>query len=185
MNTSYGYCFRDELERFVDDSDSVDLDKCGTENVVRVWLVDSSFHSNFSFALRKLQDAKLVIDQFGFHLDVTGIQRGNETIDEQARLSDKLTVLVNDIDAAMKRLENPLCGGNVYKECDKAKYTYSFKCEVEAFVDGLEANELFKARLLKDMDVKKVMEILANPHCEVIRPLCVDYNLIEVNDGWC
>ena len=30
----------------------------------------------------------------------------------------------------------------------------------------------------------KVIEILTNPNCEVVRPLCVDYNLIEVNDGW-
>ena len=44
-------------------------------------------------------------------------------------------------------------------------------------------NELFKARLLKDM--KRVIEILANPFCEVIRPLRIDYNLIEVNDGRC
>ena len=183
MNTSYQYCFRDELESFVDASDSVDLDECGTENVVRVWLFDSSFHSNLSYALRKLQDSKLVIDQFGFQLDVTGIQRGSETIEEQARLSDKLTVLVNDIGIAMKRLGYALYGGKVYKKCDKTKYTYSFKCEVEAFVNSLAANELFKARLLKDM--KKVIEILANPHCQVIRPLCVDYNLIEVNDGWC
>ena len=71
----------------------------------------------------------------------------------------------------------------MYKKCDKAKYTYSYKCEVEAYVNGLAANELFKARLLKDM--KRVIEILANPFCEVIRPLCVDYNLIEVNDGRC
>ena len=33
--------------------------------------------------------------------------------------------------------------------------------------------------------MKKVIDILANPHCEVIRPLCVDYNLIEVNEGQC
>ncbi|KAK2548309.1 hypothetical protein P5673_031541 [Acropora cervicornis] len=33
--------------------------------------------------------------------------------------------------------------------------------------------------------MKRVIEILANPFCEVIRPLCVDYNLIEVNDGRC
>ncbi|KAL9974212.1 hypothetical protein ACROYT_G011226 [Oculina patagonica] len=33
--------------------------------------------------------------------------------------------------------------------------------------------------------MKKVNEILANPHCEVIRPLCVDYDLIEVNEGQC
>jgi len=183
VNSSYQYCFRDELESFVGDAGSVDLDECGTENVVRVWLVDPSFHSSLSWALRKLQDAKLVIDQFGFQLDGTGIHRGNETVEEQARLSDKLTVLVNDIGIAMKRLGYALYGGKVYKKCDKAKYTYSYKCEVEAFVNSLAANELFKARLLKDM--KKVIVILANPHCEVIRPLCVDYNLIEVNEGQC
>ena len=54
---------------------------------------------------------------------------------------------------------------------------------MEAFVKSLAANQSFKARLLKDM--KKVIEILANPHCKVIRPLCVDYNLIEVNEGQC
>ena len=71
----------------------------------------------------------------------------------------------------------------MYKKCDKAKYTYSYKCEVETYVNGLAANELFKARLLKYM--KRVIEILANPFCEVIRPLRVDHNLIEVNDGRC
>jgi len=92
-------------------------------------------------------------------------------------------VLVNDIGIAMKRLGYALYGGKVYKKCDKAKYTYSYKCEVEALVNSLAANESFKARLLKDM--KKVIDILANSHCEVIRPLCVDYNLIDVNDGKC
>ena len=183
VSSSYQYCFRDEFESFVGDADSVDLDECGTENVVRVCLVNPSFYSSLSWALKKLQDAKLVIDQFGFQLDGSAVPRENEIVDEQARLSDKLTLLVNDIGIAMKRLGYALYGGKVYKKCDKAKYTYSYKCEVEAFVNSLAANESFKARLLKDM--KKVIDILANPHCEVIRPLCVDYNLIEVNDGKC
>ena len=89
---------------------------------------------------------------------------------------------MNDIGIAMKRLGYALYGGKVYKKCDKTKYTYSFKCEVEAFVSSLAANELFKARLLKNM--KKVIEILANLRCQVVRPLCVNYNLNEVNDGW-
>ena len=109
--------------------------------------------------------------------DGMGVQRGKELFEEQPMLSDKLTVLVNDIGIAMKKLGYTLYGGKVYKKCDKAKYTYSYKCEVEAYVNGLAANELFKARLLKD--------ILANPFCEVIRPLRVDYNLTEVNDGRC
>ena len=183
VNSSYQHCFLDEFESILGDADSVNLDECSTENVVQVWLVDPSFHSSLLWALRKLQDAKLVIDQFGFQLDGTGIERGNETVEEQARLSDKLTVFVNDIGIAMKRLVYALYGGKVYKKCNKAKYTYSYKCKVDAFVNSLAANELFKARLLKDM--KKVIDILSNPHCEVVRPLCVDYNLIEVNEGQC
>ena len=49
-------------------------------------------------------------------------------------------------------------------------------------MNSLAANA-FKARLLKDM--KKVIDLLADPDCEVIRPITVDYNLIEVNDGYC
>ena len=103
----------------------------------------------------KLKDAKLVIEHFGFQVDGSDIQTGNETVVEQARLSDKLTVLVNDIGIAMKKLGYVLYAGKVYKKCDKARYTYWYKCQVEAFVKTLAANQSFKARLLKDM--KKVI----------------------------
>ena len=43
----------------------------------------------------------------------------------------------------------------------------------------LAANESFKGRLLKNM--RRVID----PDCEVIRPISVDYNLIEVNAGRC
>ena len=118
-----------------------------------------------------------------FQLDGTGIQRGKETVEEQAKLSDKLTVLVNDIGIAIKKLGYALYGGKVYTKCDKANYSYSYECKVEAFVNSLAGNELFKTRLLKDM--KKIIDILGIPNCEVIRPFCVDYNLIEVNEGQC
>ena len=45
--------------------------------------------------------------------------------------------------------------------------TYSYKCDVKAFVNSLAAKESFKARMLRD--VKKVIDILADPDCEVIR----------------
>ena len=75
-----------------------------------------------SWALGKLQDVKLVIDQFGFQLDGSAVPGENEIVDEQARLSDKLTVLVNDIGIAMKRLGYALYRGKVYKKCDKSNY---------------------------------------------------------------
>lgn len=184
VNSSYQHCFQDEFESFMGEIYPVDLDDCGTEKIVRVCLIDHSFQGSLSCALNKLQDKRLVVDQFGFQLDGgSDIQTGNETIEEQARLSDKFTVLVNDIGIAMKSLGYALYNGKVYKKCEKAKYTYTYKCDVVAFVHGLAGNELFKGRLLKDM--KKVIDTLANPYCEVIRPLRVDYNLIEVSNGQC
>ena len=132
MNSSYRYCYRDEFESLVSDSDSVDLAEFGSEKVVRVWLVDPSFQSNLSWALQKLQDAKLIVDRYGVQLDGVGVQRGREPFEEQAMLSGKLKVLVNDIGIAMKKLGYAPYGGKVYKKCDKARYTYSYKCEVEA-----------------------------------------------------
>ena len=183
VQSSYRHCFQDEFEKFLGEVNSQDIEECGAENVVRICLVDHSFQSSLSLAIGKLQDAKLVIDQFGFREDDSASQVTRETGIEQARLSDKLTVLINDIGIAMKKLGYALYGGRVYKKCERARYSYWYKCEMEAFINTLAANETFKDRLLKDM--RKVIEILSNPHCEVIRPLCVDYNLIKVNDGQC
>ena len=76
----------------------------------------------------------------------------------------------------MRKLEYALYRGTIYRKCEGA--TYAFKCNVKAFVNSQAANESFKTRLLKDM--KKVIDLLADPDCEVIRPIRVDYNLIEV-----
>ena len=86
------------------------------------------------------------MNQFGVN-DNGSITTG----DEEARLSDKLTVLVNDIGIAMKEMEYALSRGKIYKKCPIAMYTNTYKCEVRAFINCLAANELFKARLLRDM----------------------------------
>ena len=116
VNSSYQYCFRDELESFIGETDSVYLDDCGTEKFVRVCLVDPSFQGSLSWALSKVQNKKLVVVQFGFQLDGgSGIQTGNKTVEEQTRLSDNFTVLVNEIGIAMKRLGYALYSGKVYE----------------------------------------------------------------------
>ena len=42
------------------------------------------------------------------------------------------------------------------------------------FINSLAANELFKVLLLKDM--RKIIDILSDPDCEVICPISIDYN---------
>ena len=148
---------------------------CGTETVARVRVKNSSLSSALQFFIAKLRDAKLEIDTFGFQED------NRQSTDEEARLSDKLTVLVNDIGIAMKKMDYALFRGTIYKKFFIAMYTYAYKCEVRAFINSLAANEFFKARLLKDM--RKIIDILSDPDCEVIRS--IDYDLIEVNGGYC
>lgn len=46
-----------------------------------------------------MQDAKLVIDYFGFSIDYSAPEN------EEMRLSDKLTVFINNIGIAMKSME--------------------------------------------------------------------------------
>lgn len=177
VNSSYEHCFRDEMHRVLGEGDLMDSQDCGTEEVTKVWLINSNFNFTLQLSITKLRDAKL-------EMDTSGSQEDNiQSIDEIARLSDKLTVLVNDIGIAMKKMEYALFRGKMDKKLPTALYTYADECAVRAFVNSLAANQCFKARLLKDM--KKIIDILSDPDCEVIRPISIDYNLIEVNGGHC
>ena len=62
-------------------------------------------------------------------------------------VSDKLTILVNDITIAMQRLQHASYRGKVYKRGERSKYTYSYRGEARAFVNTLATNEFFKSRL--------------------------------------
>ena len=66
---------------------------------------------------------------------------------------------------------------------DQARYTYSYKCEARAFVNTLATNEFFKSRLLREM--KRVIDLLSDPFCELFSLLIINYDLIEVTDGRC
>ena len=179
----YQQCFLTVAEGFLSDSESMDVEECGTENVVSVRVIQASFKSIVSEVIDKMMGAELVIDRYGLDGNSQESQEERTSDSMELRLGDKLTVLINDISIAMRRLEYALYRGTVYKKCEGATYTYSYKCDVKAFVNSLAANESFKARLPRDM--KKVIDILADPDCEVIRPIVVNYNLIEVNEGKC
>ena len=59
------------MERLLGEEDLFDLQKCGTENVARVWLINSSFSSVLKAAVAKLQEVKLQIDTFGLKDSIT------------------------------------------------------------------------------------------------------------------
>ena len=138
------------------------------------------FKQSLTNAIGKMSEARFQIDNFGFNVpNAATLASGCE----EKRLSDKLTILVNDITITMQRLQYASYRGKVYKRDERSKYTHSFKCEARAFVNTLATNEFFKSRLIRDMT--KVIELLSDPHCELFQPLVIDYDLIEVNDGVC
>ena len=179
VTTSYQCSFHEEYRslRGLSPLSSQELEDCGRENVVRVTLINPSFQQSLTKALEKMIEAKLQIDKFGFNSSNTTKMTGEK------RLSDKLTILVNDITIAMQQLEYASYRGKIYKRDPKAKYTYSFKCEARPFINTIATNEHFKSRLIREM--KKVIELLSDPHCELFQPLMIDYDLIEVNGGIC
>ena len=111
VTASYEHNYREELSSLLATSQPQELEGCGTENVVRVIIVKPSFQQPLSNALEKMMEAKLQIDKFGFTRDTTLPVSERE----EKHLSDKLTILVNDITIAMQKLQYASYRGKVYK----------------------------------------------------------------------
>lgn len=82
----------------------------------------------------------------------------------------------------MKKLNYASYRGKVYKSDPRSRYTYSFTCEVRAFVNTLARNKQFKSGLVREM---KVIKLLSDLLCELFNLLIIDNDLIKVNDGVC
>ena len=82
VTASYQQCFLTVAEGFLSDSESMDVEECGTENVVSVRVIQASFKSIFSEAIDKMMGVKLVIDRYG--LD------GNNQKSQKKRTSDSM-----------------------------------------------------------------------------------------------
>ena len=110
---SYQHNYRDEFSSLLGMSlmDSQEVADCGTENVVRVTLLNSSFQPSLTNALSKMIEAKLQIDKFGFNVASVAILT---SLGAEKHLSDKLTILVNDITIAMQTLYTLLVTEEAY-----------------------------------------------------------------------
>ena len=92
----------------MNDSESVDVEDYGTENVVSVRVIQSSFKSILFEAIDKMIGAKLVIDRYGLDGDSHETQEERTSESMEPRLGDKLTILKNKTSIAMMRLDYAL-----------------------------------------------------------------------------
>lgn len=141
---SYQHSYREEMSNALGIAvmDLQELEKCGSENVVRVTLINPSFRPSLTNAMTRMIEARLYVDQFGFNVPNAAVSASGW---DEKRLSNKLTILVNDITIAIKKLEYASYRSKVYKRYPSSMYTYLYRCEARAFLNSLATNEQFKS----------------------------------------
>lgn len=160
-------------------------DACPTESVVRLRVKDPRMKARLITASRELRLAGLLMDAFGLDEEdlCTDIQDTQENCCAPNKpLSCPVTVLCNDIQLAMKKLQYAVHQGEVFKRDARSRYTYRHLCPMKTFILSFMGNESFKDRLVQHHS--RVLTILSDPKSCVIPQLKIIRDVVEVNDGW-
>ena len=170
---------RDEIDISGDEQSQEML---STENVVRVRVLREEFKPMMTTSIRELRRAGLKIDCFGLHENESSTPGVEIPCTPHKPLSCPLTVLCNDIHAAMKKLQFSVYRGDVYKKVAESQFTFKFLCSMKSFLLNLMGNECFKDRLVQHF--QRVLPLLSEPESSLIGQLNIDRNLVEVQNGW-
>ena len=153
----------------------------GSERVVRLQVQSPVFSSELqNRAIPALTRAGLVFDVFG-------IENVKESESQQSlgRALSKSPVIValNKIERAMAKLGYALHKGDVFKKNEASMYTFEHACSIKKFLSVLANNDQLKEIIITNFN--KLESILADPECEFTKQLRINYDLIEVLNGWC
>ena len=83
----------------------------------------------------------------------------------------------------MEDNEFGLFDGCVYKKIPEAEYTYIYCSGVKEYLLRLLANAEVADQVAPY--INPITNLLSEPACRLIKPIKLDYNFIEVNDGYC
>ena len=117
-------------------------------------------------SIQELRRAGLKIDCFGLHEDVDRTSSVALPSTLNKSLSCPITVLCNDICAAMKKLHFSVYRGDVYKKVAESQFTFKFLCPMKTFLLNLMGNETFKDRLVQHF--QRVLPLLSEPESSLI-----------------
>ena len=95
-----------------------------TENVVRLCVVLESFQTMMAASVSELRRAGLVLDTFGFDNNLQSTSQTALPDPPHKPLSCPVTVLCNDIQIVMKKLQYAVYRGEVYKLAAKSQFTF-------------------------------------------------------------
>lgn len=73
--------------------------------------------------------------------------------------------------------------GEMFRKVKIVRYIYQYCCLVKKFFFLLGSNDQFKEIIIKYFN--KLVEIFGDRESDFIKQMCINYDLIEVNGGWC
>ena len=152
----------------------------GSERVVRLQVVCPTF------AVELQRNVIPALLKAGLEFDVFGIQNASEperTPLGKALAASSVVVALNEIERAMRKLGYAVHHGEVFRKNPTAKFTFEHSCTVKKFLSVLCNNERIKNVIVPHFS--KLESMLADPECEFTRPIRINYDLIEVSNGWC
>lgn len=152
----------------------------GSERVVRLEVISNAFCSVLrDKGVPALVRAGLKVDVFG--IENSHLPDGNQCITKA--LASPIVIAMNDVERAMEKLGYSLYKGEVYKKVQSSKYTFKHCCTVKKFLSVLGTSECFKETIVKHLN--KLDNLLSDRESEFGKQLKINYDLIEVLDGWC
>ena len=172
-----GRALQDELD-IADQSQ----ESAPSENVVRLRVVLENFKPVMKSAVKELRRAGLLLDIFGLDMNLQSTSQPTFSEPPHKPLSCQITVLCNDIQLVLRKLNYAIFRGEVFKMAAKSKFTFQYLCSMKTFLHNLMGNEAFKDRLVQHM--QRVLPILSEPESSVIPQLKINRDLVEVQGGW-
>ena len=153
----------------------------GSDRVVRLQVGNPVFPS-------ELQNRAIqALTRVGLLFDVLGIEnvKVSESRQSMGRALPKSAIVValNKIERVMAKRGYGLHKGDVFKKNEASMYTFEHACSIKKFLSVLANNDQLKEIIITDFN--KVESILADPECKFTQQLRINYDLIEVLDGWC
>ena len=177
VDHSFEYCLEKLQSQVLDEPVS---SVRGCERVVRLQAVCPAFAS-------ELQNRAIpALVKAGLQFDVFGLQSASTPENQpvgKVLASSPVVIVLNEVERAMSKLGYALHKGEVFKKNSSAKFTFEHACTVKKFLSVLASNDHLKDRIVAHFS--KLESVLADPECEFTSQLKINYDLIEVSEGWC
>ena len=152
----------------------------GSERVVRLQVISPEFRAILTKkAIPALAQAGRVFDVFG----IEESQNAEITPEPSQDLASPIGIALNDVERAMRKLGYALFHGEVYKKLTAAKYTYEHCSSVKKFLSILGRNPKLRETVLHH--TSQLVQIMGDRESEMCDQLTINYDLVEVRDGWC